>query len=88
MADYYENFIVSKPNLAVFKMRLADRYVGGTNMISPIAGSFVTPEPTQQPHPVPSQTVSHSNVPPQDTVSISPKGQVASADVDHDGDSH
>lgn len=57
-------------------------------MISPIPSSFVTPEPTRQPQPVPSQATSHSNVFPQDTVTISSKTHTASVDVDHDGDSH
>jgi hypothetical protein len=61
-------------------------------MLSPISGP-VTASATQHSNPAPApstaSTASQSSQLPQDTVSISSAGQkAASADVDHDGDSH
>lgn len=59
-------------------------------MISLISGLSSTPEASQAPQPAPTQPVSKTGGLPKDTVSISPQAHAAaaSADVDHDGDSH
>lgn len=58
-------------------------------MISPISGSTAVSQMVEASQPQPSQPSSNSSVLPQDTVTLSHKGQAApSGDVDHDGDSH
>lgn len=59
-------------------------------MINPISSTPSVPEASHSAQPAASPSTSNSPTLKQDTVSLSPQGQAASAsaDVDHDGDSH